>query len=523
MSSIAYERMFTALTTHGSRSKDVRENRAMFQCPAHADNNPSLEIIDKGDKVVLACYAGCQNDEVIAALGMEWGDLFDNDLKSYTSSSETLVRSYLYERVNGDPWFYVDRYFPKSFRQRLPGEDPVRSLGDREETRRLGLRGRDPIVYHAPRIYRAIQRGDAVVWWLDGEKDVETAERHGLVATCPPGFHKWDPQYANFLRGAAEVVMVVDQDKEKPDGRLGSGQQNAVVARQGFRSVGLNVRVVAPAAGKDLTDHFEAGYGVGDFVREPTAYTRPRGMTASELAAKTFDPLSWAVEGVIPAGLTVLAGSPKVGKTWLALELSAAVACGGPALSCLRTSQGSVLHLAREDGYRRLQSRLSLITAGEEPCSALELIPTEQEWVGGEEGLANMTEWAEEVGDARMVLIDTIAKVEPEMGEDRSRGAYAGNYAMMARYKAWADQHNVAVVMIHHDRKAKIEQGDDVFSRISGTRGITGAADTLVFLHSERASRAGTLHVTGRDVAEQEIELIKTGPLWTALHGPETH
>jgi hypothetical protein len=522
MTSVAYERVFDALTAHGSQSRDVRQNRAMFQCPAHADNNPSLEIIDKSDKVILACYAGCQNDDVIAALGLEWGDLFDNDLTTYARTSETLVRSYLYERVDGQPWFYVDRYFPKVFRQRLPGVEPVRSLD--ADTRGLGLKGRPPIVYHAPRVRRAIQRGGAVVWWLDGEKDVERAEREGLVATCAPGFAKWEPKYADFLKDADEIVMVVDQDKEKPDGRLGAGQQAAQDARAGFRSVGLKVRVLAPAAGKDLSDHFDAGFGVDDFTLEPTAYTRPRGMTAETLQQQTFDPLQWAVHGVIPSGLTVFAGSPKVGKTWLALELSLAVAAGGPALSALRTTQGSVLHLAREDGYRRLQSRLELITAGERAPAALELVSTEQEWVGGEEGIANMTEWAEEVRDPRMVVIDTIAKVEPEMGEgDRSRGAYAGNYAMMARYKAWADLHNCSVVMIHHDNKTKVEAGSDPFSRISGTRGITGAADTLLFLHSVRGTREGILHVTGRDVAEQELMLYKTGPLWNSLDSAEEH
>lgn len=520
MTSQAFDTLRDRLVNHGSKIADNRQHHFMAQCPAHEDGRPSLSVDDKGDRVLLHCFAGCHTDDIAATIGIELGDLFDGDLDTYENRG-TLVRSYLYERVDGQPWFWVDRYFPKVFRQRLPGVDPVRSLAD--STRDLGLKGRPPIVYHAPRVRRAIQRGGAVVWWLDGEKDVETAERNGLVATCPPGFAKWVPKYAEFLKGAAEIVMVVDQDKEKPDGTLGSGQQNAVVARAGFRAVGVPVRVVAPATGKDLTDHFDAGYGAEDFTLEPTAYTRPRGLTASALAEQTFDPLKWAVEGVIPSGLTILAGSPKVGKTWLALSLSAAVAAGGPALSELRTSPGYVLHLAREDGYRRLQSRLSLIMADSPAPDRLELVSTEQEWVGGEEGLANMTEWAEEVRNPRMVVIDTIAKVEPEMGENRSRGAYAGNYAMMARYKQWADQHDCAVVMIHHDNKTKVEPGMDHFSRISGTRGITGAADTLIFLHSPRGSREGTLYVTGRDVAEQELALFKTGPLWNAMHGPETH
>lgn len=525
----AFNRVTDTLDMHGSKSANRRQNSAVYQCPAHEDGRPSLSVTDKGDKVMLHCFAGCHTDDVVAALGLQLSDLFDGELDAFENRGQ-LVRSYLYERPNGDPWFYVDRFYPKTFRQRLPDVEPVRSLADRDEASRLGLRGRPPVIYHAPRVHRALQKGDAVIWWLDGEKDVETAERHGLVATCPPGFAKWDPKYAEFLRGAKEIVMVVDQDKEKPDGRLGAGQANAVTARQGFRSVGIKVRVVAPAFGKDLTNHFDADYGVDDFVPEPTIFVRPRGMSADALMQEEFEPVEYAVEGILPPGLTICAGSPKAGKSWVALDLCLAVAAGGPALSEIPTAQGSAIYLAREDSYRRLQSRINLLMGGDMSSvpKGLELVPAEQEWPGGEEGLANLTEWVEEVRNPRLVVVDTLAKLEPEMGEgNRNTGAYAGNYSMMARYKAWADRHNVSVLVIHHDRKgaAGVKEAtgmeSDPFTRISGTRGLTGAADTLWFLESVRGKREGMLYVTGRDVAEQGIELHKIGPMWQALYRPE--
>jgi hypothetical protein len=359
-----------------------------------------------------------------------------------------------------------------------------------------------------------MQRPDTTIYWLDGEKDVETAEKHGLVATCAPGFAKWDPAYAEFLKRAGRIVMVVDQDKEKRDGTLGAGQATAVIARAGFRSVGLKVDVVAPRSGKDFTDHVAAGHGLEEFIPEPTIWTRPRGLTAAALMTKEFDELQWAVNYLIPSGLTILAGPPKRGKSWIMLNLACAVACGGPAMSMLETTQGSVLHLAREDGYRRLQSRIEVVMGGTDAPAGLELVPSEEVWVGGEQGLANMTEWAEEVENPRMVVIDTLAKVEPEMGEDVRRGAYSGNYSMMARYKSWADDHNVAVVMVHHDNKTKVDKDTDPFSRISGTRGLTGAADTLIFLDAAAGQREARLHVTGRDVEEMTLGLHKTGPLW---------
>jgi RecA-family ATPase len=241
---------------------------------------------------------------------------------------------------------------------------------------------------------------------------------------------------------------------------------------------------------------------------------------------KEFQPVVFAVDKILPPGLTIFAGSPKAGKSWVSLDLCIAVAAGGPALSGLRTQQGSALYLAREDTYRRLQSRIALIMGGTmEAPKALEIIPAEQDWVGGEEGLANLTEWAEEVGDPRLVVLDTLAKIEPDMGEEQRRGAYTGNYAMMARYKQWADRHDCAVLVVHHDRKTATGRDggtkDDPFTRISGTRGLTGAADTLWFLESIRGEGRGELHITGRDVVEQSIELHKAGPIWCASHQPE--
>jgi RecA-family ATPase len=250
-------------------------------------------------------------------------------------------------------------------------------------------------------------------------------------------------------------------------------------------------------------------------------------MNALDLMEHEFEPIAFAVDKILPAGLTICAGSPKAGKSWAMLDICLAVANGGPALSHLETTKGSALYLAREDTYRRLQSRTALIMGGEMNApKGLEFVPQEQEWVGGMEGLAHLTEWAEEVGDPRLVVLDTLAKVEPEMGEDGRRGAYTGNYTMMARYKQWADDHNCAVVMVHHDRKqqGKDDGGgmdQDPFSKISGTRGLTGAADTLWFLESKRGTREGALHITGRDVIEQSLELHKVGPLWMARSLPE--
>lgn len=522
MTSQAYLKVIDTLDANGSKSRDVRANHAMYCCPAHEDRNPSLSVDDHGDRVMVHCHAGCHPDDVVAALGLELRDLFDGELDERDPGLP--IRSYVYKRSNGEPWIIVDRWFPKRFTQRLPGTEP----GDRH-----GLGGREPLLWRAEKLWPAMQAGDATVWLVEGEKDVETCERHGLLATCTlGGAGKWHDNYTAFLRHAKQVMIVADQDMIKPNGTLGAGQQHAIAAYTALKARGIRARIVAPAVGKDASDHFLAGYGPEDFAPEPTAITRPRGMCADELMRMEFTPVAYAVDKILPAGLTIFAGSPKAGKSFAALDICLAVAAGGPALSHLGTTQGCTIYLAREDTYRRLQSRMALLMSGTmDAPKALEVIPQEQDWPGGDEGLANLTEWAESCGSPRLVVLDTIAKVEPQMGEDGRHGAYSGNYSMMAKYKTWADNHNCAVVMIHHDRKQGAStrsvdgddgwMQDDPFTRISGTRGLTGAADTLWFLETKRGTPEGRLHITGRDVVEQSLELRKAGPLWCALDIPE--
>jgi hypothetical protein len=514
----AFDQMRDRLIDHGSRIAEVRQNHFMAQCPAHEDGRPSLGVDYQPNhgRLMVRCYADCQTDDVMKELGLELRDLFDEEPDT---SKAVPIRSYVYRKTDGQPMFIVDRYWPKTFRQRKPDTLP----GDTG-----GIKGIEPILFHADKVWQRMKAEPTTVYLVDGERDVETAEQHGLVATTPPGFgKKWRDTYTSFLRHAKEVVIVVDQDELKADGSLGPGQTFALAARSALRAETVKVRVVAPAVGKDLSDHFAGGYGPDDFQVEPTASVRPRGLDASSLMTQEFEPVEFIVDKILPEGLTILAGSPKVGKSWVALDFCLAVALGGRALSVVPCTQGNVLYLAREDSYRRLQSRIALVMGGSmEAPKDLELVPQEHDWIGGEEGLANLSEWAEEVRNPKLVVLDTLARVEPEMGEDSRRGVYAGNYSMMARYKRWADQHHLAVLAVHHDRKgdsgaSKTGMAADPFTKISGTRGLTGAADTLMFLESIRGTRTGELHVTGRDVAEQSLELHKAGPLWSASTQPE--
>ena len=86
---------------------------------------------------------------------------------------------------------------------------------------------------------------------------------------------------------------------------------------------------------------------------------RRGAVLASELKGQIFDPVRYVLPGYISDGVTILAGKPKVGKSWLALDMCIAVAAGRFTLGTIKPIQGDVLYLALEDNKRRLKKRIA--------------------------------------------------------------------------------------------------------------------------------------------------------------------
>jgi AAA domain len=237
--------------------------------------------------------------------------------------------------------------------------------------------------------------------------------------------------------------------------------------------------------------------------------------TADELMATRFPEPRWAVPGILAEGVSLFAGPPKVGKSWLSLGVALAVASGGQALEAIEVQGGPVLYLALEDTPRRLQSRMRKILAGQPAPSALTLVtscPTLPE--GGDKAIAR---WLEGNPDARMVAIDVFAKMRGTAPAGLS--AYDADYHAMSRVKRLADTYGVAVVLVHHVRKMG---SDDFLNEVSGTNGLAGAADATLVLKRARGQADGVLHVTGRDVDEAEYALSfqSAAGVWHLLDGP---
>lgn len=245
----------------------------------------------------------------------------------------------------------------------------------------------------------------------------------------------------------------------------------------------------------------------GTVVRKARKETPPRLKTidAVSLMKKQFQPLKMPVEGLIVEGLTLLCGAPKVGKSWLVLALCCAVAEGRTFLG-KSTQAGDVLYLALEDSQLRLQERFCKL--GETPTGALQFAIEASSLDGGL--LSELTEWVHSVEKPVLIVIDTLQKIR---GVAPARAnAYAQDYKDLAKLKAFADEHHVAIVCIHHLNK--LRDTDDSFNRVSGSTGVTGTADTTIIIERERGSDNATLSFVGRDVWGDDIRLCWQNNRW---------
>ena len=205
---------------------------------------------------------------------------------------------------------------------------------------------------------------------------------------------------------------------------------------------------------------------------------------------------NFCVETLLPEGISMLGGAPKVGKSWMVLLLALQVAKGEP-LWNLPTKQGTVLYLALEDSLSRLQDRVNRLT-GEAPAS-IHFATTAG--TIGDELCMQISKFKLEHPDTVLVIIDTFQIVR-NSGVETS---YANDYEEVRELKALADDLKISLLLVHHLRK----QGDSYpLNKLSGTTGISGAMDAVFILdRSKRHANCATLFCTGRDIESREIEI----------------
>jgi len=238
--------------------------------------------------------------------------------------------------------------------------------------------------------------------------------------------------------------------------------------------------------------------------RPSIALDQQSGTSMEELSTMEFKPVSFLVPDLIPAeGVTLICSKPKVGKSWLLYDLCISSAINRDMLGERRPTQGHTLYLALEDNLRRLRSRGErLLPAWVGPWPANMRVETIWERVD-QGGLDLMCKWVMSVraasGSVACIAIDVLKMVRPA-GQDR-KTAYDRDYEALVGLRELSKELGIAIIVAHHTRKAA---ADDLIDMVSGTLGLTGAADTIIVI--ERQPGGGfVFDVRGRDVEAVQL------------------
>lgn len=217
-----------------------------------------------------------------------------------------------------------------------------------------------------------------------------------------------------------------------------------------------------------------------------------------EILDTTFPPQIPLIEDFLYTGTYLFAGAPKLGKSFFMAQIGFHISTGTPIWNHA-VHKGTVLYLALEDNFARIQKRLSKM---------FDMADTDKFFFAIEskslnEGLdLQMENFIKEQPDTKLIIIDTLQKIR-EVGGDKY--SYASDYEIITKLKSFADKYNIGILVVHHTRKM---ESSDTFDMISGTQGLLGAADGAFVLQKEkRTENKAVLDISGRDQQDQKLHL----------------
>jgi hypothetical protein len=489
-----------------------RGNEVLAPGPGHSPADRSMSILvdpTAPDGFVVNSFA---NDDPLACKDYINGKLGRPTWRPKNGSSSRVVSEYIYKNEYGQPHLKVARTSTKEFFQsRWTGSDW-----------KSGTKGITPLPYRLPELLAST----GPIFVCEGEKDADRLTSLGFTATTNAmGAGKWRGDLNRWFEGRTVFIL---PDNDAP------GRDHAEEVAHNLHGIAQEVRIVdlpgLPPKG-DVSDWFDAddnGEAAGILLdiadsaplwepkpeaKEDARKKSPRIGSAADLRRKQFPAIRYIVDGYIAEGCTLLAGRPKLGKSWLMLDVGIAVAAGRYCLGETKCEQGEVLYLALEDNERRLQSRIDKVLGAfaEEWPDGFKYAT---EWPRANEGgIEEIRRWILAAKNPRLVVVDVLAMFRPTSGNRDNQ--YEADYAAIKGLQALASEFHIAIVIVHHTRKA----GSDVdpFEKVSGTLGLSGAADTVLVL--DRDGSGATLYGRGRDVEEVEVavEFDKSTCRWRIL------
>lgn len=223
-------------------------------------------------------------------------------------------------------------------------------------------------------------------------------------------------------------------------------------------------------------------------------------VTMQELYQDIYSKKPPVIEGLLYQGTYLFVGSPKIGKSFFMAQLAYHVSTGTP-LWDYPVKKGTVLYLALEDDYRRLQERMYRMFGTDSTENLYFSVSSKPLGNGLTDQLSG---FIREHPGTTLVIIDTLQKIREV---DSDSYSYAKDYEIINQLKQFSDSWGICLLLVHHTRKQK---SSDNFDMISGTNGLLGCADGAFMLYKEnRTSNKATLEISGRDQQDQKIHLIR--------------
>ncbi len=497
---------------------EYKQHGAQFaaRCPAHEDSSPSLSIKEGSDgRALVLCRAGCATEKVLTALGLTFADL-------YEQRDGGVVRRF---RVVDRSGKLIARH------ERIDWPDRPKKMGWESNGRKTldGKRLNGLPLYRLPELLEA-PRG-STVYVTEGEGKADALADRGLVAVGTVTGSEGDPD-PEVLAPLNDYRVILWPDNDD----VGHAHMERIAAR-------LNMHrppqwldwPEAPPKG-DAVDYFQAGgtvAGLADLVRA----WRPRQaelavtetavswnlISSTDLARMVLPEPRWAVPGIVPEGVLLVAGKPKFGKSWWVFDLCVAITIGSKAWGRIPVEQGDVLYITYEDSYRRLQDRQQRLAGHERGVPGLEFVTDCPRSDQG--GIELVLDWVKHHPRARLIVIDPLEYWRPE--ENAKKQLYRQDYESMRPIVEAARSLGISVIVVHHCNK--MVSPDDPFDSISGTTGLQGVADAIGVFRRETGFANAVLFIKGKDVDFGELAFrtrigdAYPAPAWELLGSGEEY
>lgn len=229
--------------------KQMKPNSYQCKCPAHDDRKASLTITQGNNKILLHCHAGCKVNDILSKINLKMSDMYDNENNNKkTLSWQKRLELYKNKEIEAT-YTYTDKNNKYLYTKvRFKGKEITYGILNKEKDMLvLNLNNTPKQLYNLPNFLKAVQNGETV-YFVEGEKDVETLKRFNMTATTCGGVGDWKEEFAEYFKGAKTIIL---PDNDKVGIKLAEQVKNDI-KKYAFQ---VKTVIVSSSTKGDVTDY----------------------------------------------------------------------------------------------------------------------------------------------------------------------------------------------------------------------------------------------------------------------------